>query len=92
MTIPPCLRSAPDGDDKDIVGDKEGETGDRQFEVAQIELPGAEPYDEDDYYDLDGGQNSFHCFRSLPRTHLSTHLFFNEFSSLRMFANKSITH
>jgi len=66
LTNAHCLRPALYGDDKEIVGDQEGETGQRQFEVAQIELPGAEPDDEDDYYDLDDGQDSFHSFRSLP--------------------------
>jgi len=36
------------GDGEDIVDDQDGETGERQLEVAQIELPGAESDDEYD--------------------------------------------
>jgi hypothetical protein len=61
-----CLRPVPAGDDEDIVDDEEGETGQRQIEVAQIELPGAESDDEDDDNDLDDGEDFFQFSCSLP--------------------------
>jgi hypothetical protein len=61
-----CLRPVPGGDDEDIVDDKEWETGQRQIEVAQIELPGAESDDEDDDNDLYEGEDSFHFLLSSP--------------------------
>lgn len=57
------LLAALHGDDEYIVDDQKRETDDCQFEVAQIELPGAESDDEDYDYDLDDGKYSFHLFR-----------------------------
>jgi hypothetical protein len=60
------LLTVPGGDHEDIVDDKEWETGQSQFEVAQIELPGAESDDEDDDNDLYEGEDSFHFLLSSP--------------------------